>query len=281
MSDMPIRIMGFDLPAKFDPVVNRKLPELGFVGLALSLTMPYLEPYLIRTMLQAAPKAKDPRIKATMKAFCGQEGQHFRQHAKLNDLLKAQHPGFQAVTELEDALEADYQRFTKEKSLKFNLAYAEGFEAMTMALARWGFKSGHLFDMENKELKRLFEWHLTEELEHRTVTFEAYEHLFGDYLYRCAVGFWAQCHFIGYVLRMQSVLQKADKDYVARTGGRWARVKRLASVPFRWSGYLAMWSRTYLPTYNPGKCKMPDHLEEMSAGYTDQALNKERLLGAA
>ena len=34
------------------------------------------------------------------------------------------------------ALEADYRRYSDERSLAFNLAYAEGFEAMTFALAR-------------------------------------------------------------------------------------------------------------------------------------------------
>ena len=40
--------------------------------------------------------------------------------------------GFPRLDEFERELEDDYQRFTKTKSLRFNLAYAEGFEALTM-----------------------------------------------------------------------------------------------------------------------------------------------------
>jgi hypothetical protein len=68
------------------------------------------------------------------------------------------------IKRIEADIEADYQRFTKSKSLKFNLAYAEGFEAMTLAMALSSFDQG-------------FEWHLAEEVEHRMVTFDAYDHL--------------------------------------------------------------------------------------------------------
>ena len=105
----------------------------------------------------------------------GQEAQHFRQHRVLNDILRGCHSEYAGLQAIEDRMEADYQYFTKTKSLKFNLAYAEGFEAATCALAR---NSLQYVDMEAEPcgIGRLLSWHLTEEIEHRTVTFNIYEH---------------------------------------------------------------------------------------------------------
>ena len=39
---------------------------------------------------------------------------------------------------------------------------------------------------------QMIEWHFVEELEHRTLAFDVYEPIVGDYFYRLFVGVWAQ-----------------------------------------------------------------------------------------
>ena len=58
----------------------------------------------------------------------------------------------------------------------------------------------------------LFAWHLTEELEHRTVAFDVYEHVCGGYSYRLAVGLFAQWHLNRFVLRVAGVLRNTDRE---------------------------------------------------------------------
>ena len=67
--------------------------------------------------------------------------------------------GYPELEELERKLDADYRRFSKTKSLRFNLAYAEGFEALTTASARFSFESGLVGEMHS-EAGQLFSWHL-------------------------------------------------------------------------------------------------------------------------
>ena len=100
------------------------------------MTLPYLEPYLIRTMREALEHCTDPVIAQEVRQFIGQEAQHYRQHAVLNDMIRSISPELEGLREIEDQLAADYKRFTQTKSLKFNLAYAEGFEAATFAGGR-------------------------------------------------------------------------------------------------------------------------------------------------
>ena len=192
---MPVRIMDFEI----DPqLVRDALPEL-FPGYGISMTLPYLEPYLVRTMRAALEHCTDPVVAQEVRQFIGQEAQHFRQHAVLNDMIRSISPELEGLREIEDQLEADYQRFTNTKSLKFNLAYAEGFEAATFAGGRANFRN-NVFDrletIQNTDLLRLFIWHALEEVEHSTVTFNIYDHLYGDYLYRLVAGTYGQYHFL-------------------------------------------------------------------------------------
>ena len=179
---MPVRIMDFEI----DPqLVRDALPEV-FPAYGISMTLPYLEPYLVRTMRAALKHCTDPVVAQEVRQFIGQEAQHYRQHAVLNDIIRSISPELEGLREIEDQLEADYQRFTQTRSLKFNLAYAEGFEAATFAGGRANFRN-KVFDrletIQNTDLLRLFIWHALEEVEHSTVTFNIYDHLYGCLLY--------------------------------------------------------------------------------------------------
>ncbi len=230
--------------------------------LALSFTLPYLEPYLIRTMRVASGLVDDEGLKADMKAFSGQEAQHYRNHARINDLVRAQlsESGASAMRALEDGIEADYRRFTDTKSIEFNLAYAEGFEAMTFALARSSFSDPSSLDVD-PGWGTLFGWHLAEEVEHRTVTFDAYEHVAGSYLYRTIVGTRAQAHFLGFLLRMATVLRReVDDPGISAARVRWDSAKR------NWrSGAIPGTLRALSPRYNPRKVELSEEVRATAA----------------
>lgn len=247
-----------DLPVLPDPDDPSRSCEL----VALSFTLPYLEPYLIRTMRAAAKEVDDETLRADMKAFSGQEAQHYQQHARINDVVRAQlsAAGAAAMRALEDRLEADYRRFTAERSLAFNLAYAEGFEAMTFALAR----SAMSVDDVNRvvpEWANLIAWHLSEEVEHRTVTFDAYEAIVGRYPYRVAVGVMAQTHFLRCLLRMAAVLQRETVDPSTPT-------RRVVAQAFgrNWrNGTIPGTFRAHLRSYDPRNVPLSDEVRLIAA----------------
>src|SRR5262245_40940833 len=132
--DITVRRMRFTFPPDMDTVFIEGEPEESYVNVALSLLLPYLEPYLIRTMRAARDRVSDPGLRADLDKFIAQEGQHYRQHLLFNATFRDR--GFDALARLEEELDADYRRFTSSRSLRWNLAYAEGFEAFTTAMAR-------------------------------------------------------------------------------------------------------------------------------------------------
>lgn len=268
MADITVRKMPFewpdDLPVLPSPDdVTRSCEIVGF-----SLTMPHLEPYLIRTMRVGGKRATDSTIAVDMKNFSAQEAQHHRNHSLVNKIVRDQLSPETAeqVGEIEDELEADYREFTETKSLRFNLAYAEGFEAMTlsMALAQFDNPTGGM----DEEWGRLMAWHLAEEVEHRTVTFDAYEHLFGGYFYRLRVGLWAQKHFMSYVLRLARCVQQDFVEPGAEIeGSGWELLKKQWS-----SGFLPRYLKTLPPWYNPAKIEIPQVVRDMWTMYDEMAI---------
>ena len=256
MAEITVRRVLFDFAdnAGLDVIPGDKKASAFWIG--LSLTMPYLEPYLIRTMRSAVKDVSDPVLAEDMKRFNGQESHHYRNHALFNDELRAKlSPGAAAeIQQIEDELEADYQRFSAERSPRFNIGYAEGFEAMTSAMALTCF-AVEMPSTCAPDFRRLVEWHLAEEIEHRTVTFEAYEHLVGGYGYRLYQGFRSQAHYLGYIRRFARCLLAEM--------GQASRAFYLPLLP----SVVPRYFRTLTPWYHPGKIDTPAEVDRVLAKY--------------
>jgi predicted metal-dependent hydrolase len=255
--------MEFDFPEDLDPVVVAGDPQHSYKINGLALRLPNQEPDMIRTMKAAKKQVTDPQLVDDLERFNAQEGQHYRQHTRLNDSIRLQ--GFEKLAELEAALDADYRRFSKSKSLRFNLAYAEGFEALTTAVARFSIESGPDPNL-HPSVAALFQWHLVEELEHRTVAFDVYDYVCGGYIYRLLAGLYAQWHMSRFIRRVTNYMIEADPAVVERCGGKAGRKQRSrsASADIR-KLLLPKLLRTYLPSYTPHDIPFDVELQEMAA----------------
>jgi uncharacterized protein len=265
-----VRRLPLVFPSDIDPMLMKGQPEESYTIVGLSLLLPYLEPYLIRSMRAAKPKVTDPKIAEDLALFNGQEGQHYRQHIRFNEAIRMN--GFEHLKELETELSDDYRRYSDKRSLRFNLAYAEGFEAYTLALARFTFVAGTL-DRLPPSVRDLFRWHLVEEIEHRTVAFDVYKHVCGGYFYRLFVGLFAQIHLNQFILRVAfRMLRTNPKEFRKQYGGVVRGLIRLAPLSWKVTWWLApRILATYLPWYNPHRIKMPPEAISAAAEYTAMA----------
>jgi len=106
-------------------------PEFAQRCNAASLVPAYVEPFLLKVMKTARDKI-DPantRLIEEIDIFCKQEMQHCKQHLAFNAAIRRQ--GYEGLKPLEDKMQADYKAFLEQRSLRFNLAYCEGFESMS------------------------------------------------------------------------------------------------------------------------------------------------------
>ena len=84
-----VREFSFEFPDKLDPIwiPGERVRSHMFNG--LSLTMPYLEPFLVKTGREAAAYVDSEELREDIRAFCGQESQHYKCHRRLNQVLAA------------------------------------------------------------------------------------------------------------------------------------------------------------------------------------------------
>lgn len=256
MSEINVRKIQFEFPEDLTVLAAPKDFDRSMAMLGVSMTLPHLEPYLIRTMRVAMKDVEDEDLRRDMKNFSAQEGFHYRNHARINEIIcsKLRPQTARNVRIIEAEMEADYRRFTKEKSLRWNLAYAEGFEAMTLIIALEFFED---YELELElNWRELWEWHLAEEVEHRTVCFDAYEKLNGGYFHRVFWGIRGQQHFLKYVDRFARCIAK---DYA----GEYGPYKGIGIQP---KSAIRMLN-TFTPWYNPRHYKIPEDIKQAWSKY--------------
>jgi predicted metal-dependent hydrolase len=233
---------------------------------ANSMVPAHIEPYLIKVMIQAkaALHPKHKKLHEELTIFIKQEAQHTKQHKAFNEVMYD--AGYDVYLEHEKAYAADYDRFLAEKSLRFNCAYSEGFEAIGSNGAPLMFEQyDQYLEGADPNAVALWKWHLAEEFEHRTVAFDVYHTLFGRgplaYFYRIYGYYYAVKHIRGHTNALFRALIKQDRasmspKEVERSRERVKAMKKhLAKVMM--PSALAVFS----PFYNPRRHRKPKGLD--------------------
>lgn len=266
------RKIPFDFNEDIHPIWNRAKPEWSHMINGASLAMPYLEPFLIRTVREAMAQVSDPGLIEDTKGFMAQEAQHYKNHRSYNERLKAN--GYPELADIEDAMEADYQRL-QTKSLKWRLAYTAGFETMTMGVTQWLITNRrNLFAGSDPSVTSLVLWHMVEETEHKTVAFDLYQALYKDYWSRAWGVFCGSYHMVK--LTRKGYIQMLKKD------GRWNNLRsRLQLAKMEWSFVFnvgKMLLGSIVPGHHPKRVTDPDWVSEWSEAYSDLPENHIPLL---
>jgi uncharacterized protein len=191
--------------------------EFAQIYNAASTVPAYIEPYLLKVMRIAKEKI-DPanaELHRKLDVFIKQEMQHCKLHLSINKAIRAD--GYEGMLAIEKEYEADYDRYLKTKSLRFNLAYSEGFEAMSaIAVTNFFEEFDPFLEGADPRAVAIWKWHLAEEFEHREVAFDVYHELYGNglfaYLYRLYGFICAIKHIRGHTARVTAYLLGKDRE---------------------------------------------------------------------
>jgi predicted metal-dependent hydrolase len=261
VDEIIVREFAFEFPDDLDPVWIPRHVARSHLFNGLSLTMPYLEPFLVKTMREASEQISDPDLQKDMRDFNAQEARHYQCHRRLNELLKAN--GYPELAEVETRMARSYERLLK-RSLRTRLAYSAGFECMTNGFTHWFInKRTRLFAHASPHVSSFWLMHMVEETEHKTVAFDAYMAYSGRYLPRALGVFHGSFHVLGYgILGMKEALKKDGDLYHPR---RIAEIIReLASLAHNVGAYLL---RALLPWHNPRCEEDPRWMKDWIAGH--------------
>jgi predicted metal-dependent hydrolase len=248
-------------------------PNIAFAqhNNATSLIPTPVEPWLIKVMHASLARLsdKDVALREDVLGFIGQESQHFRQHRLFNAVLIAQ--GYPDLADYERSLAADLDGFLKDRSLKFQLAYSDGFESLGAVQAGvWFERSDAFLEGADEKMAALWKWHMAEEFEHRTVCYDLYHALFGrgiwkaivnGYFYRLYGFLYAMFHLQGYMAKMLDYMLAIDRQ--AMSAGQKAKLDEdlKALKAFQRSTALPQLLKNFLPWYDPARKRAPKGME--------------------
>lgn len=238
----------------------------------------YIEPFLIRVLRRAKQEldpVADAELIADIDLFNKQEGQHLKMHGAVMTMLR--NNGYAAMKPIEEAYQADYERFLKEKSLPWLLAYCDGFEAFGASAAEKWIDGAIESDLRNADhqMVELFRWHLAEEWEHRTVCHRLYRRLgqtggpIRSYFRRIYGLFYAGKHMHSYADQLGAYLLSEDRKNMTpaeleASKQREAAARKSAKAAPKPRDMV----RILMPWYDPEKTPRPRQLDQVLATYS-------------
>lgn len=259
------RKIPFQFPEDLDPQWIPGEPELVAMLNGASLTMPYLEPFLIRTMRAAVDQLREGDLKEQGRAFNTQEQHHFQAHRRFNALLKRKrYPELEAI---EEQMKASYARLSR-RSLRVRMAYTAGFESMTLGVTKWLIEERvKLFAGADSRAVSFVLWHMVEETEHKRVAYDVYCALYKPSFMN------GLARMLGVFHGSFDVMRFAMRGYgvILRKEGLWRSFRsrmRLAGWMWAFVSYVFPFLfRAALPGHNPRRERDPQWVTDWLEGY--------------
>lgn len=240
---------------------------------ASSLIPAHVEPFLLKVMKRAREQIDPAKVQLLeeVDVFCKQEMQHCKHHLAFNKRIRDQ--GYEGLKPFEDEIAAEYDDWLANRSLRFNLAYCEGFESMSASACETWFEDyDDYLEGADERVADLWRWHLAEEFEHRTVAFDVFHELSGlnpvaEYFYRIYGLFCALRHLgrfsgqaAGYLLAKDREGMSAE-ELAASMARQKALKKRIVGKT------LPMLLKIMSPFYHPARRRDPLGSREFLASF--------------
>ena len=157
-------------------------PFLSTFWNTFSSLLPEGESFFVEAVRHYRDQITDPTLKAQVAGFIGQEAMHSKEHDAFNQMIKAK--GFPV-----DKLDQDVGKLLKfaQKVLpkSMQLAATVCLEHYTAIMAEQLLRDkDHQAMMKDPEALKMWLWHALEENEHKTVAYDVYELVSGNYALR-------------------------------------------------------------------------------------------------
>ncbi len=173
------RRVSFSYAEDFEAIWTPLAPEFSCAANSVSLLMPYIEPYFVKSVRRFVPQLDD-QLAETSHAYLKQELQHHLAHREFNDQM-ADH--YRGVSRLERMMRNTINWLHTKRSPKFNLAFAASSETIAYSAARWAAeRRTELFGQADPVAASMFLWHLGEEVEHKSAAFDVFKAVDGSKL---------------------------------------------------------------------------------------------------
>ena len=217
---------------------------------ALSATFPRGEAFFIEAV-KAHRDGAEPRLEAEIRAFVRQEINHTREHIAFNRLAADHGYDIKAIDKRVEELLA----MTKDRPVIFNLASTMVLEHYTAMMAAEFLANPAHFDDADPEVRAMWEWHAVEEIEHKGVAFDTWNHATKDWTagkrwrVRSLVMLTVTARF--FKNRWADALALLEQDGITGWKAKWGLFKYLTVSPGIVRRIFPAWLAYFKPGFHP------------------------------
>jgi predicted metal-dependent hydrolase len=229
----------------------------------LHLLLPEGERHFIKAVLEASSLVDDPELEAAIKPFVQQESWHAWAHQVVLDHLAEQGIDTKRYTDrLGRTLSVtlgDPPRLLPPPLRRWwlyrRLADVAALEHFTAMLGQWVLQNRALDDAgADPMMLDLLRWHGAEEVEHRSLVYDVYQHVSGNYLIRAFSMLMTAPLFIGWWVAGARYLMAADPTIDQKWRWRdWVRAARQDKLPGPWTLMVTSPLRYMRPSNHPSQ----------------------------
>jgi predicted metal-dependent hydrolase len=238
MSDIEVRPLHFEIDASVPRYWHGGRRSVTTFFDNLSAFFPGGERFFIQSVRAHEKYVTDPRLAAEVRAFCGQEGAHSREHARYNKwLIERGCP----VDARERAAAEELQTISRRLPKRWQLAITCALEHFTALMGLALLEDPRVLEGAHPVMADLWRWHAAEENEHKAVAYDVFLAAGGTYAERTIVMLVVTFLFWLEVVVHQVRLTRADgtlwspREWAAlvgflfvRPGGMWRVIRRYA-----------------------------------------------------
>jgi hypothetical protein len=227
----------------------------------LHLLLPEGERHFIKAVLEASSLVDDPELEAAIKPFIQQESWHAWAHQVVLDHLAEQGIDTMPYTDrLGRTLSVtlgDPPKFFPPVLTRWwlyrRLADVAALEHFTAVLGQWVLQNRGLdYAGADPVMLDLLRWHGAEEVEHRSLVFDVYQNVCGNYWIRAFSMLMTAPLFVGWWIAGARYLMANDPTIDAKWRWRdWLRAARQYRLPGPWNILVTLPLRYVRPSHHP------------------------------
>jgi predicted metal-dependent hydrolase len=239
----------------------------------LSAFFPGGERFFIQSVRAHEQYVTDERLAAAVRAFCGQEGAHSREHARYNAWLIEQGC---PVDERERLVAQELQSVARRLPKRVGLALTCALEHFTALMGLAVLEDPRVLEGAHPVMADLWRWHAAEENEHKAVAYDVYLAAGGTYVERTIVMVVVTILFWLQVIVHQVRLTRADgtlwvpREWAALLGFLFVRPGGMRGVFRRYLHY-------FRPGFHPNDIDSRSVIDAWRRGYDPSTSARQAL----
>lgn len=172
--------MGFEFDGQVPRYWLNESPFLTHMMNALSVLFPEGEQFFVDSVRAYRDSIDDPKLKAEVRGFIGQEAMHSLEHDAMNAHVREQG---MPVEEMERDLRV-ILGVAKKLPKRHQLAITCALEHMTAMMADMLLERDDVREDMHESMRPLWTWHAIEETEHKAVAYDVFQQVGGTYAER-------------------------------------------------------------------------------------------------